>query len=106
LPSLDFEALSALHFKPLKREEFPCYDLALRSIETGGSAPCALNGAGEVAVRAFLEKKISFLQIAETIEGVMSSVENLSPDSYEALAEADRSARAKANEIIKKRTVL
>ena len=51
---LNLESLGCIHFKPLKREDFPCYDLALCSMEKGDNYPCALNGGGEVAVHAFL----------------------------------------------------
>lgn len=103
LKPLDFEALGALHFKPLKREDFPCYDLALKACEAGENYPCALNGAGEVAVRAFLDKKIPFLAIPEVIEGALQKTERVKPDSYEALFETDLKARAYANEIILKK---
>lgn len=100
LKPLDFEALGALHFKPLKREHFPCYDLALKACEAGDNYPCALNGAGEVAVRAFLEKKIPFLAIPEVIEDSLQKTERVKPESYEALLETDLKARAYANESI------
>ena len=100
LKPLDFEALGALHFKPLKREEFPCYHLALTAAELGDNYPCALNGAGEVAVRAFLEKRIPFLSIAETIEAALFKTERLAADNYEALLATDLAARAYAEEYI------
>lgn len=100
LQPLDFEALGALHFKPLNREDFPCYDLALKAAEAGDNYPCALNAAGEVAVRAFLEKQIPFLSISEVIDGALAKTERVKPDSYEALLETDLLARAYANEII------
>ncbi len=103
LQPLDFETLGTLHFKPLQRKDFPCYDLALQAGEAGDNYPCALNGAGEVAVRAFLEKKIPFLSIAEVIEGALARTERVKPDSYEALFETDLRARAYANELILKR---
>ena len=103
LQPLDFEKLATLHFKPLKREDFPCYDLALKAAETGDNYPCALNGAGEVAVRAFLEKKIPFLAIPEVIEGALAKTVRVKPDAYEALLETDLKARAYANEMISRK---
>ena len=103
LQPLDFEKLATLHFNPLKREDFPCYDLALKAAETGDNYPCALNGAGEVAVRAFLEKKIPFLAIPEVIEGALAKTVRLKPDAYEALLETDLKARAYANEMISRK---
>ena len=100
LKPLDFETLGALHFKPLKREDFPCYDLALKAAEMGDNYPCALNGAGEVAVRAFLDKKIPFLAIPEVIGEALARSERVKPSSYEVLLETDLQARAYANEWI------
>ncbi len=103
LQSLDFEKLGAIHFLPLERKRFPCYDLALRAAELGENYPCALNGAGEVAVRGFLQGRIAFPAIAETIEAVLSQTERGAADSYGALLETDMRARALAREYIAKK---
>ncbi len=100
LPSLDFEKLAAIHFLPLARKAFPCYDLALTSAELGDNYPCALNGAGEIAVRAFLEERIAFPAIAETIQAALGKTERQKPDSYEVLQDTDLRARALASEYI------
>ena len=100
LKPLDFEKLGAIRFLPLERKNFPCYDLALKSLEMGDNYPCALNGAGEVAVRAFLEERIPFLAIAETIEAALMKTERVTPDSYEVLKSTDERARALAKEYI------
>lgn len=102
LKPLDFETLGAIRFLPLERKAFPCYDLALVAAEKGDNYPCALNGAGEVAVRAFLDGRIGFLSIAETIESVLEKTERLRVDCYEALEETDARARAIARETIAK----
>ncbi len=101
LPSLDFEKLGAIRFLPLERKAFPCYDLALTAMEMGDNYPCALNGAGEIAVRAFLEGRISFPAIADTIKVVLDETERVAPNSYAALLETDGRARALAKEFIK-----
>ena len=101
LKPLDFETLGQIRFLPLERKRFPCYDLALTSAEMGDNYPCALNGAGEIAVRAFLNGRIGFTKIAETIEAAMQKTERLKPDSYEVLAQTDARARALAEEYIK-----
>ena len=101
LKPLDFEKLGAIRFLPLEREKFPCYDLALTALEEGDNYPCALNGAGEIAVRAFLEERISFLQIAETMKAVLEKTERVKANSYEVLKETDARARALAREYIK-----
>ncbi len=100
LKPLDFEGLGAIRFLPLERKRFPCYDLALRAAEMGDNYPCALNGAGEIAVRAFLEGRISFPAIAETIEAALLKMEKCAPDSYQALKATDERARALAREYI------
>ena len=93
---LDFQALGTLHFLPLERRRFPCYDLALTAAEKGKNYPCALNGAGEVAVHAFLQGRIGFTAIAEIIAAALSETEEMSADSYEALSETDARARQAA----------
>ena len=103
LKPLDFETLGAIRFLPLERKRFPCYDLALRSIELGDNYPCALNGAGEIAVRAFLEERIGFLEIADTIEAVLEKTERQKADSYEALKATDERARALATAFIERK---
>ena len=103
LASLDFEKLGQIRFLPLKREDFPCYDLALTALEMGDNYPCALNGAGEVAVRAFLQDKIPFLSIADTIAYAMDKTERAKADGYAVLQDTDGRARAYAEEYIKSR---
>ncbi len=101
LPSLDFEKLGSIRFLPLERKAFPCYDLALTAAEWGDNYPCALNGAGEIAVHAFLKGGIGFNEIAETIEAALEKTERVAPTSYEILKETDGRARALAKEYIK-----
>ena len=103
LRPLDFESLKAIRFLPLERKNFPCYDLALTSAELGDNYPCALNGAGEIAVHAFLDGKIPFLAIADIIEKVLQKTERVLPDSYAALLATDARARALAKEFIAKK---
>lgn len=100
LKPLDFAALGAIRFLPLDRKRFPCYDLALTALEMGDNYPCALNGAGEIAVRAFLEEKIPFLAIADTMRAVLEQTERMKTDSYETLKATDARARALAREVI------
>lgn len=102
LKPLDFEALGAIRFLPLHREKFPCYDLALTALEMGDNYPCALNGAGEIAVRAFLDEKIPFLAIVDTMQTVLEKTERMKTDSYETLKATDARARALAKEAIER----
>lgn len=101
LKPLDFVALGGIRFLPLERKRFPCFDLALTSAELGDNYPCALNGAGEIAVRAFLDGRIGFTKIADTIEDALKKTERAKPESYGVLSETDRRARALAEEYIK-----
>ena len=103
LKPLDFEALGALHFKPLRRSDFPCYDLALKSMEMGDNYPCAMNGAGEVAVRAFLDGKIPFLAISDVMAYAIDKTARAKADCVETLVATDRAARAYATEYIIKK---
>lgn len=100
LTPLDFEKLGAIRFLPLDRKRFPCYDLALTSLELGDNYPCALNGAGEIAVKAFLDGRIAFTQIADTIKDALEKTERCAPNSYEVLKETDGRARALAKAYI------
>jgi 1-deoxy-D-xylulose-5-phosphate reductoisomerase len=100
LPPLDFEKLAAIRFLPLERKKFPCYDLALSAAEAGDNFPCALNGAGEVAVHAFLDGRIPFPAIAETIENALAANERMKVSSYEVLRETDLRARETANNYV------
>lgn len=102
LAPMDFEKLANLRFLPLERKRFPCYDLALKSAELGDNYSCALNGAGEVAVHAFLQERIPFLMIAETIQDALERTERMKAVDYATLVETDKRARALANAFIQK----
>ena len=102
LNPLNFETLGQIRFLPLERKRFPCYDLALYAAELGDNYPCALNGAGEVAVRAFLEKRISFPEIANTIQEALEKTQRAKMESYAQLQDTDARARAFAREYIEK----
>jgi len=77
-------------------ERFKCLSLALAAAETGGSMPTVLNGANEIAVDAFLNHRIGFLQIPALIEKTMEAHESYSIGSIEEVMEADRWARETA----------
>src|SRR6476661_826959 len=72
LPPLDFGKLAELEFARPRYEDFPALGLARRAGETGGTLPAVLNAANEIAVSAFLEKRMSFPQIWQTVEQVMN----------------------------------
>ena len=87
-----FIKLSKLEFYKIDEEKYPCFGLALNALKLGGTCPCALNAASEIAVRAFLEKEISFTHIAEIIEKTVSSVqtENVTLESLKSVDEKAR----------------
>ncbi|MBQ9519181.1 MAG: 1-deoxy-D-xylulose-5-phosphate reductoisomerase, partial [Firmicutes bacterium] len=70
---LDLFETATLTFEKPQTDRFKCLSLAYRAIETGGTMPCVMNGANEVAVHRFLKNEIEFLQIPEIIERVMNS---------------------------------
>lgn len=96
LPSVDFVRLGALHFEGVDEGRYPCFALALAAAQAGGTAPCALNAAGEIAVEAFLRGQIKYPQIADIIEGTLAARRWGRAGDYAALEEADAVARATA----------
>lgn len=103
LARMDFARAFSLDFLPLERKKYPMYDLALRCGESGGVLPAALNAASEVAVRAFLDGKISFTAIYTVSNAVVEGTGNAPVESYEQLCAVDAEARSLAQDIIKKR---
>lgn len=99
-PPMDFTKPFSVDFEPLERKKFPFFDIALRCGEEGGTLPCILNAADEVAVEAFLEGKIGFTDMYAVLEGTLSSTRNTRAESFEELCEADKKARADAERIV------
>ncbi|MBI4428681.1 MAG: 1-deoxy-D-xylulose-5-phosphate reductoisomerase [Ignavibacteriales bacterium] len=98
---VDFAKLSSMTFFKPDLEKFRCLRLACDALSLGGTAPAAMNAANEVAVEAFLNRRITLNQIPEFIERAISSHKTkTSPDLHDVL-EADRSARAFVTSIIK-----
>jgi 1-deoxy-D-xylulose-5-phosphate reductoisomerase len=93
LPVLDFAAIGELTFEAPDLGRFPCLSLAYQACETGGTMPCVLNAANEVAVHAFLKSRIPFTQIPEMIDYVMCRHTVVSHPDLEDILEADRWAR-------------
>jgi len=99
-PRFNFIDYPNLTFEAPNKEVFKNLDLAYQVMEMQGTAACSLNAANEVAVDAFLNKKINFLEIAQLNESVIkASVNKLNP-VYEDYVEADKLARFKALEFI------
>ena len=100
LPPVDFIKRGALHFEGVDEARYPCFSLALECAKKGGTYPCILNAAGEIAVSAFLQGQIKYTQIADIIEGTLSASEQGSAGSYAELEECDLSARARAQALL------
>jgi 1-deoxy-D-xylulose-5-phosphate reductoisomerase len=97
---LDLAAVAALTFEPVDTEAFPCLRLAREAAIAGGTAPCVLNAANEVAVHAFLDERLDFLGIPAVIEAALERLPAAPVRAFESLYEADREARAVAAELI------
>jgi len=97
---LDLAQVGALTFEPVDHEAFPCLGLARAAAITGGTAPCVLNAANEVAVHAFLQGALGFLGIAAVIERTLDALSPAPVRAFESLYEADREARAVAAELV------
>jgi 1-deoxy-D-xylulose-5-phosphate reductoisomerase len=104
LPAVDFAALGSLTFEAPDLETFPSLRLAREAGIAGGTAPCTLNAANEVAVHAFLAGRLSFTAIAEVIEQTLSELTPKQVHSFETLTRADALAREFANELVNERT--
>ncbi len=101
---LDFVTLSRLDFEAPDEIRFPALRIAREAMEAGGLAPCAMNGAKEVAAEAFLAREIPFLEIAVVVECVMETFDH-GPDaaSLDDVIAADQGARTLAREVMQRR---
>jgi 1-deoxy-D-xylulose-5-phosphate reductoisomerase len=98
VPRLDLAAVGELGFEPPDPETFACLRLALEAGEAGGTAPCVLNAADEVAVAAFLAGRIEFTAIAAAIEAVLSDMPALPVTHFDDLFAVDTEARRRTEE--------
>src|SRR5213082_801321 len=103
LPPLDFSTLSKLEFYPPRYGDFPALNLARRAGETGGTLPAVMNAANETAVAAFLNNRLRFPQIWQTVEKVMERHQSVAHPDLDAILAADQWARAEAAAAIGKK---
>jgi 1-deoxy-D-xylulose-5-phosphate reductoisomerase len=96
VPALDLVQVGALTFEAPDVESFPCLRLAREAAEAGGTAPCVLNAANEVAVHAFLRGELSFTGIARVIESTLAELPVRPVRHFADLYEADAEARGVA----------
>jgi 1-deoxy-D-xylulose-5-phosphate reductoisomerase len=97
---LDLVEAGPLHFEAPDAERFPALRLALAAAATGGTAPAVLNAANEVAVAAFLERRIPFTAISETVEKVLEEQPVQPALDLDEIRQADLAARARARRTI------
>jgi 1-deoxy-D-xylulose-5-phosphate reductoisomerase len=97
---LDLARIGSLEFDQPDMQRFPSLRLAREALDRGGSAPIVLNAANEVAVAAFLARRIGFADIAETVERTLATVDLAAPRSIADVIDIDREVREKAREIM------
>uniref|UniRef100_A0A8W7P2H0 PDZ domain-containing protein n=1 Tax=Anopheles coluzzii TaxID=1518534 RepID=A0A8W7P2H0_ANOCL len=91
--SLDFFSMGSLTFERPDLQRFPCLGLAFASLQSGGDAPAVLNAANEVAVAAFLDGRLRFVDIAKVVEATLAGVSLSASNSLAALLDKDGEAR-------------
>ena len=97
---LDFAGLSRLTFEKPDTERFPCLRLAYEALDKGGNATCTLNGANEVAVAAFLEGRIRFIEIPQVIDGTMARCPFIENPDIDQIYSTDFEAKRIASDIV------
>jgi 1-deoxy-D-xylulose-5-phosphate reductoisomerase len=98
--ALDLAQVGALTFQEPDRERFPCLALARSALAAGGTAPATLNAANEIAVAAFLERGIGFLDIAAVCADALAALPACAVATLDDALEADRASRALARELV------
>ncbi|BCA64019.1 1-deoxy-D-xylulose-5-phosphate reductoisomerase [Sphingomonas sp. HMP9] len=98
---LDLVAIGRLDFEAPDPVRFPALRLAREAIDASGARPAILNAANEVAVEAFLQRRIGFLEIAAIVEHTLSCYDSAAPDSVDAVLAIDAEARVLAGERVK-----
>ena len=96
--ALDWTKLRRLDFAKVSTRRFPCLRLAKEALKKGGALPCALNAADEIAVAAFLERRLPFLGIPEVIERVLARTPKTRFEKMDDVLTADSEARRMAKE--------
>lgn len=102
--ALDVFKVARLDFMEPDFVRFPCLALAYQALRAGGTAPAVLNAANEVAVAAFLDKRITFLAIPRLIEEVLSALPTAAINTLDDVLNADAAARTAALELVQNMT--
>jgi 1-deoxy-D-xylulose-5-phosphate reductoisomerase len=102
VPPLNLAQMANLNFSEPDFNRFPCLALAFEAAKAGGTAPAILNAANEVAVAAFLEKCLPYLQIASVVRETLSAIQSVPAGSIEIVLGADAQARQVAAQLVSK----
>ena len=102
LPPLDFGKLSKLEFAKPRYDDFPALNLARAAGETGGTLPAVLNAANEIAVAAFLDRRVRFTRIWQMVEEVMNRHSTVAHPDLDEILRADQWAREEARRLVGK----
>jgi 1-deoxy-D-xylulose-5-phosphate reductoisomerase len=100
--ALNWSKLRRLDFARVSTRRFPCLRLAREAMKKGGAMPCALNAADEIAVAAFLERRLPFLGITEVIERVLGRMPRVKFEKMDDVLTADLEARRMAKEEVER----
>ena len=100
--ALNWSKLRRLDFARVSTRRFPCLRLAREAMKRGGAMPCALNAADEIAVAAFLERRLPFLGIPEVIERVLGRMPRVKFEKMDDVLTADMEARRMAKEEVER----
>lgn len=98
---LSLTQLAALSFAEPELARFPCLALAFAAAKVGGTAPAVLNAANEIAVAAFLDDGLPYLQIPVVVEKVLNAIPGSNADSLDLILDVDANARHAAQEVVK-----
>jgi 1-deoxy-D-xylulose-5-phosphate reductoisomerase len=103
VPKIDWRQVRHWDFAPPDHDKFPLLKLAYECQKAGGSAACTLNAADEIAVEAFLQGRITFPEIASTVEETLSQIPGRQPGTVEDILEIDKESRFRARAIVAQR---
>jgi 1-deoxy-D-xylulose-5-phosphate reductoisomerase len=98
---LNLTQLASLSFSEPDLSRFPCLALAFSAAQAGGTAPAVLNAANEIAVAAFLDEGLPYLQISKVVEKVLNAIKLTQADSLETILNVDEQARMMARDCIR-----
>lgn len=98
--SLDFTTLGTLTFEAPDRETFPLLELAFKALAAGGGETIVLNAANEIAVEAFLDRRIGFTTMFALVADMLAKIDAPKPESVEAILDLDRKTRALTREAV------